>query len=113
MTEDLARVTIRQTKGEKLKFVGRLVDRMSTDEPGKDRWQEMELWETPAGTWIAVLRLCSDLDREQDFVSARVIPADLQPLERQLAAMDAWEWSLAARIFARKELKWKMEREVV
>lgn len=112
MTQEFTPQRVANTRGPTYKFNGKLLGDYSTNPDGrKDRWQEVELWETPAGAWVAVLKGCSDRGREQDIVSATVIEPGGSDLERRIAVLDAMDWTPAARRLA-QSLGWKFIVEI-
>lgn len=102
---------VEQTRGPTLSFAGRLLGEFSTERPGADRWQEVELWLTPAASYVAVRVGATNLPGETNFITATVLEADMSEVERRMAVMDAFEWSYPAIRLA-KMLDWSLTIEV-
>ncbi len=111
MTEEFTRQRISQSKGPTLKFNGKLLA-SSTDNPheNKSRWLDNELYETPAGAWVAVFYGRND-DKDQDFVKAAVIEPGPDEMARIMAALDALEWTKVSRVLA-KQMGWSLNLEI-
>ncbi|MEA3044596.1 MAG: hypothetical protein QOH47_2434 [Sphingomonadales bacterium] len=130
MTATFTPTRLACSHGPDLWFDGKLIGQYSTQrkDGGKDRWTELRLWETPAGNWVAESVGCSTRENEgvirearviERPVSVRLVRPDRQgetvriltsPAEVD-AAMDAWNWTTAAKAFAR-ELGWDVVRRV-
>lgn len=126
--------------GPDLHFDGKVVGEYSTQrkDGGKSRWTELRLWETPAGNYIAEMVGCSTVGNEGEIRAARVLghqelegivaikQMDLSrpetwesdgadeprpSLAQRRDAMDLWQWTTAAKAFAR-DLGWDVIRRV-
>lgn len=106
-------VRLSQNNGPELEFEGREIGFYTTQnrEETKSRWQELTLWETPKGNWIAQLTGCSNSGSERDIVSAAVVPTGADEDGRRDAVMAFFGWSTAAKALARS-MGWKMVRRV-
>lgn len=121
--EDFRAVKLAATSGPDVHFEGRVIGEYSTQrkDGGKSRWQELRLWETRSGNWIAELVGCSSEHGHRELRDVRVIE---EPTARNLVgeggggigdaredAMELWGWSSAARALARG-LGWDLVRRV-
>lgn len=96
---------IRKDKPD-VRFVGRLIASADSRRPNVpspregSRWTECEVYETPAGKWVAVAIACSDRPGERDHTdTARLIEQDA-PAVMQRAVMEAFGWSWVAKKLA-------------
>ncbi len=104
--------TIQQWKGPAVQFKGRLLAETSSKRDGAERWQEVEVWETHGGAYVAVLIGASEVGGENDRVTVTVVEPSADEDARRWAVMDALGWTDMARNMA-KGLKWSLVREVV
>lgn len=113
---DMEKVELRCCDGPWLRFTARLLAETTTQrpegKPQRPRWEDIRLWETANGTWIAELTGCSDEGSERDLVQARVIEASPNEFAQKVAALDHWGWRPHARAMVRQQLKWDMVRDV-
>ncbi len=113
-TIELERVTITQNYGPTVRFTGRLLAETAYETHGGReslRWV-LEVWETAGGSLIAVTRQnLADGDGFEDVRVAVVEPQeDVQAMH--FAVMDHFQWHNRARSMARKQLKWKITKDV-
>lgn len=106
---EFERVKITQTKGETLIFQGRIVAEATSEKPGKSRFEDMYLYETAKGTWIAVI---DQIDGEMKSTFAGVIEAGGDDYARRMAVMEAFNWRSLARRMMRDTAGWVFERVV-
>lgn len=101
--------------GPNVRFSGRARAEASTQrrDGGRDRWQEMVLWETRGGAWVLQSTGASDVEGERDIVNARVIgrPPHGHDEASVMAAMEWLGWTRPARDIA-KQMGWVLERVV-
>lgn len=125
-TAEFKPIKMAVSHGPDLRFDGKLIHQYTTQraDGGKDRWTELRLWETPAGNWVAESVGCSSRRGEGEIREARVIevlvfrPEDADRFndcsildDRRVAVMDHFQWTSAAKAFAR-EMGWSVVREV-
>lgn len=103
-------ITIRCSKREALRFKGKLI--AETEWTTKhDTTMRFEIWETQGGTLIPVIE--GELPGEDAVkVSAEVVPPHPNPFEQQVAVMQFFEFHDRARSMVKKQLKWRLVREV-
>jgi hypothetical protein len=102
MSDSFTKKRITATKGPTYIFQGRLLGSNRIGEQGFDEWLESELWETPAGAWVAVLAYRYE-DSGRDFVLAGVVPPEDDERSRVFAALDIMEWSICAKSMMSKK----------
>lgn len=120
------------TNGQDVHFKGRLLGAYSTQnkDSTKTRWTELRLWLTERSHWVAESVGRSTERGHVDLVDVRVIEIPGELVETvevepgkfadvyapdlnaaQLAVMDAWGWTTAAKAFARTQ-GWDVTRKV-
>lgn len=102
---------IKQNRGPRIEFDGRMIGEMSTRSDGDLHWIENTLWETPSGKWVLEIRKCSDKEGQQDFAEAHVFD-QADDMERKIAVVDALNWEFKAQQWVKKKLGWKLIRRV-
>ncbi len=115
MANEYQKVRLAVSHGPDLHFDGKLLGEYTTQNRAgtKDRWTELRLWETPAGNWIAESVGCSSREREGEIRAAGVVEAAAGETygEAVREAMQIWQWTTAAKAFAR-ELGWDIIQRV-
>ena len=103
MAEEFQKIRMAVNRGPDLHFEGRLVGEYSTQNKAetKDRWQELRLWETRSGAWVAEMVARSSRHGEGDFVTADAYIPDGDYEAARSNVMETFEWSPAAKAFAR------------
>jgi hypothetical protein len=104
------KVRLQVSHGPDLHFEGKVLHQFSTQNKAatKPRWTELRLWETPAGNWIAESVGMSTHEREGEIREADVIE---ESRDSKLRVMEIFQWTSAAKAFAR-ELGWDVIRRV-
>jgi hypothetical protein len=126
---EFKKVRLACSHGPDLHFEGQTIGEYSTQNVAgsKDRWTELRLWETPAGNWIAESVGCSKRHGEGEIRDAKVIDSMMDPTEvrnrqadglvtdavlaRRNQVMDHFQWTTAAKAFARA-MGWDVIRRV-
>lgn len=118
MESEFQPLRLHVSHGPDLHFDGKLVGEYTTQNRAgtKRRWTELRLWETPAGNWIAESVGCSSNEGEGEIRTARAIEfphwhGDGTSAGSIEEAMDVWEWTTAAKAFARN-LGWDVTQRV-
>jgi len=115
--DEMIKTTIRQTRGPKLVFTGKRIAQAEFTTQGREplSWL-LEIWETAGGAYIAY---SSSLPAERQDGLEDVRCTVVEPGEHggdqramQFAVMDHFEWTQRAKDMVRKQLKWKLAREV-
>ncbi len=100
--------------GQDVEFTGRVVGEYTSQNANstKSRWNELRLWETTGGAWVAEAVRCSSVARESDLRDVAVIDADTDDLEAdKVAVMSHFGWRPEAKAFARI-MGWDMTRRL-
>lgn len=106
------KVEIAQNRGPRLLFDGRLLASTSFAVPAKGLTIDLEIWQTRGGSLVAANFSSFDNGTGREFGEAVVIEPGPDEQARQFAVMDQFEWSDRARSMVRKQLKWKLSRQV-
>lgn len=101
------RVELVQAKGPTLAFAGKLLAETTWETRGADPVNvTLELYETPAGNWIAATAFDPvGRDRYED-VSAAVIERQDDVQAMRIAVLEHFQWHERARSMLRKQLDW-------
>ena len=113
---EFQKVRMACSHGPDLHFEGRVLHQFTTQNRAgtKSRWTELRLWETQGGSLIAESVGMSAIEREGEIREAAVIEPtspDFLPKAQINAVMDAFQWTTAAKAFAR-EMGWDVIRRV-
>lgn len=116
-TEGMIKTSIRQTRGPKLVFAGRKIAETEFTTQGREPLSWMfEIWQTAGGAYIAVSSsLLAERDDAVEDVRCTVVEPDEHggdQLAMQFAVMDHFDWTPRAKDMVRKQLKWKLSRDV-
>ena len=106
---------ISQSRGPTYQGDMRLVADYTTDANGqKPAWQELEIWETRSGKWVAVIMgRFANPDDTRNFTKATLFEdVRRDDLDFQIAVAKSLDWTSAARRMLREQLGWKMVVEV-
>ena len=114
--DDMIKTTIRQTRGPKLTFTGKDIARVEFTTQGREPllWQ-LEIWETAGGAYIAYSSSLPENRQGIEDVRCSVVePGDYEGDRQamQFAVMDHFDWTQRAKDMVRKQLKWKLAREI-
>lgn len=115
-SDDFSMERITQSRGLTYKGEMRLIADYTTDSDGvKSAWQELEIWETRSGKWIAVImgKYDNNSRHHEEFTKATLFE-DVRPddLGFQCAVAAALDWTKAARVMLREQLGWKLLMDV-
>ncbi len=133
MTEDMEKVTIKQTRGPTLEFFGLLLASDEWETRGRDPHRmTIQVWETRAGALVAVSRgepigregvtdtraLVGEPMRgaakvwEKSDGDTFEMEGDIDEAAMHFAVLDFFNWENRARSMARKQLGWSLTREI-
>lgn len=101
-------VEIKQTRGPTLRFRGSMLAEQGWTAP--NHGMRIELWQTEGGALVAVTEGEYTID-EIDRRALVVEPVEDEQAMR-FAVMDFFDWENRARSMVRKQLKWRLVREV-
>ena len=119
MSEIMTKYRLVGRNCQDVEFAGRVLHSYSTQNAGgtKRQWNELVLYETAGGDWIADDVSCSDAVGETDFHRTTVIAivssmmATDEPFDAREAVMRHFGWTIVAKAFARTT-GWNVTRTV-
>lgn len=110
MTETFERVKFAQNRGPLLVFEGKLL--ASTEFETRAGSMALEIWETPAGAWIATATGTPYDEDSRVIRTATIVPPGDDEMARRCAVMDEFDWEDRARSMVRKQLGWALKIDV-
>lgn len=111
--DGMERIELVQVRGPTIEFVGRQLCSDEFETRGRDALRmELELYETRAGSYIAVT-ISTPTERDgHSVLRATVIERQDDQQAMRFAVMEAFDWHLRARSMVVKKLKWSLKMDV-